>query len=315
MTHRVPYKRPVEFKIMCPECGGVHHHKCNDTSGDKLREAYLSFLSWVPEFAPYEKVQKAMQKAGEEAGWLEKGQDFTETPFFGAQPWTYSLGDKHFGRGFSGVIDSIIEAAGFDPSELRQEAFRRRGRSEAEKKAQTEHREKVSKVRADAIALFQSDAPLDEKVLVLDQIISDRTRGLHPTEFVNKEKNQIEDPWLYDTLRYLKDRYQGGVSPEVNVLRIEAARKIALQDGVHLVTFFGANGTPVLTRRFQDLKEVEKLLGKFVTYDGFSTDPLASAVYVKVKTRGSRDVGAYVRGDQKWVPAPVEPSGMDTFPR
>jgi len=307
MTYERPYHRPVEFKIMCPECGDELHHKCNDSTGSELREAFLKFLSWVPEFHLYPEVQKAMHKAGEKEGWLEKGQEFEKTPFFGTQPWTYAMGDKHFGREFEGVINNIIRSAGFDPGELREASYQRIEQKDLERKKQEEGRAKRKDDIAKAIQLFQSDASLADKTAVLDAIIDaiieKETRHHHPME--KREDNKVSDPWLYETLDRLKRTYDGGISPTVNKLRIEAARKVAIDMGTISVHLRAADGTETMERYFQTRDEVTKFMTEtFEKYDALSENIFASAVYLRVKTRGEWETENFARGPKGWISVP-----------
>lgn len=303
--NRRPYKRPVEFKIMCPECGDEMHHKCNDSTGSELRQAFLKFLTWTPEFGLYPEVQKAMQKAGEKEGWLDKGQDFTKAAFFGTQPWTYAMGSKHFSRDFSGAIDSLILKAGFDPRELRDSAYALTEKSEAETKAREENRAKRKAEERGAIKLFQSNASLEKKTVVLDKIIAERTLHHNPMERENTEKNQIEDDFMTEALRHLEDHYEGGISPTVNKLRIEAARKIALDTGIFSIGLYAADGVSVFSRHFKTREEITEFMEKtYARYNALDKSAFARAVWVRVKKRGSWEPETFARGPKGWISAP-----------
>lgn len=307
---RFRHHRPSEFRIMCPDCGEIHAHRRHDGGAKQLKEAFLQFLTWVPEFGPTEKVAKAIQKAGEESGWLDKGQDFQESAFFGAQPWSYALFDKPGGRAFTGQIDALIRASGFNVEDLRQEAYRRMDRKRREDEAAKKHeadrragKDEFSKKLAAEIAFLQGEAPLPERIAALDKIIEDYTRDLNPRE--TKVGNSLKDPFLYETLNRLNTRYKGGISDEVNRLRIEAARQTAIKGGLYSVILNGAEGGVVFKRSFQTEEAMKKFVADLnVPYDAMSEDPLATAVLLRMKERGNWEKTLFVRGKKGWVAKP-----------
>jgi hypothetical protein len=295
-----PYRRPTEFTVMCPDCGDRIYHKCHSEDARSPRAALLHFLTWVPEFGIDEKVAKAMQKHGEGDGYgLEKGDDFSKYAFFGAQPWSYSMGGKHFGREFSGVVDQLIQAFGFDPHEIRQAALDQMEAKERETEEREEHRAKVKGERADAIKLFRSKAPLSDKINVLDAIIAKRT--LHQNPLMKVEDHKSEDPWLYNTLETLERYYGGGIAPDVNKMRIEAARKDAIDRGIFLMAIDDATGRPVFKRRFKTAEECEAFRKQtYVAYDATSQDPFASGVILRTRQQGEKRT-TYMRGPKGWI--------------
>lgn len=299
-----------EFKLICAECGEVHYHKCGVAQdATALRKAFMRFLTWVPEFGIEESVRKAMQKHGEGEGYgLEKGDDFTKFAFFGAQPWTYAMGGKHFGREFTGVIDRLIDAAGFDVNELRRAAYKAMDDEAEAKKKQEEGAAKHKKERSDTVKLFQSKtASLDAKIAVLDKVIASFSYSINPHPY-KTSKGYEEDNWLSEIERHLKNRYEGGISPEINRLRIEHARKIATQAGIFSASFyraqsFGETETRATVRRFQTREEMETaLVEMYKPYDALSDDFLASAVCVITRERGNfRSRVQYARGPKGWI--------------
>lgn len=307
--HRLPHLQKATIKVLCAECGAGISHRCHDPyygSDTSLRQALIKFLTWVPEFHLYEEVEKAMAKAGRKEGCIGKDQDFTKSAFFGAQPWTYAMGNKHFGREFSGVIDTLISAAGFDVQELRESAYKAMDAKEAESTQRTDLRAARQKEADDAVKLFRSKkASLDEKVALLDKIIADYTRGTDPVPSV--ENRCIQDPWLTETLRRLDTRYGGGINPDVNRLRIEAARKVAVLDGVFAVSLRSADGEEIFSRRFPSEDEVKAFIrdASKVALDAFSEDPLARAVCLRVARRGQHTAAqTYLRKGNAWALAP-----------
>lgn len=303
-------RRPSEFRIMCPDCGEIHFHRCHDSSAKQLKDAFLRFLTWVPEFGPTEKVAKAIQKAGEESGWLDKGQNFQDSAFFGAQPWSYALFEKEGGRAFTGQIDALIRASGFNVEDLRQEAYRimeqKRLEAEATRKQEADRRsgrDERSKALEAEIAFLQGKAPLSERIALLDKIIAEYTRPLNPRP--TRIRNTIEDPFLHETANRLRTRYRGGISEEINALRIEEARKKAIEEGIYSVVLNGAEGDVVFRRSFQSEEEMKRFISDFsVPYDSLSDDPLAQAVVLRTKERGNWDRTRYVRGKTGWIARP-----------
>jgi len=299
-----PYQRPTEFAVLCPDCGERIRHKCHDAGATEMKKALVEFLTWIPR-GPDEKVAKAIQKAGETSGWLEKGQDFTKSAIFGEQAWSYSLFGKEGGRSFSGRIDAILRAAGFDAHEFRAAAFRA---VEQDRKATENFQANTAadaKARKSAIALFQSKtATMEEKTALLDKLVAEKTMSYNPLRKI--EGNQIHDDWMRETMRWLDRRYDGGINRDMNRLRIEAARKIALDTGLFTVTLFGAEGVSVFARRFKERAEVDTFLKETnAKYDALSKDPYARAVFVKVKTRGKYETENFLRGAKgEWVPQP-----------
>jgi hypothetical protein len=202
-------------RVICPECADVVAHHCNT----EIRKAVVDLLSWIPEggFAT-DKLGDAFMEAGKELGWLEKDaklEDQINHPFFGSQAWSYCLfGSKDTARSFHSRINTLIRALDIEPAEIEREIETKRQRKEAEEKARLEGIERRETERKQLIAYLQSDAPLEERIVKLDEILRAKIKQL-------KLKPYGDDDTGYDyLLKALKRYYGGGISHGINRARI-----------------------------------------------------------------------------------------------
>ena len=198
------------FRVLCPECCDAVEHHCHTD----LRKAVVDFLSWVPETGLATKaLEKAFFAAAKEYGWGAEPDTF-EQPFFGSQAWSYVLfGSKETARSFHSEISAMIRAMGFDESAIQEEIYAKRERRKVEKAAHEAAVQKRRDEKAQLIAFLQSDAPLEERIVKLDEILLKFSPGLKP---YGDKHDGFEH--LHDTL---KRYYGGGISHEVNTARIK----------------------------------------------------------------------------------------------
>jgi hypothetical protein len=284
-----------EIHVMCPGCGDEVHHRCGEQGPGALRDALLQLLTWHPHWVE-PSVKKAIQKAGEASGWIEKGSDFSKTPFFGGEPWTYGMFDKEDGRSVVAYINAVIRACGFDPAEIRKAAWAILDKQDAERKRLADRREEIGKERADAIKLFGSKAPLAKKIERLDAILAYKSEILNPLA----DDDDGGGGWGH-LHKWLKEQYGGGINPTVNRQRIEHCRKVAIETGVFALHLYGTKGdgrgvVAIFSKRFQSYDAALRTLTAATTVkqDGTSKDPFARAVYARLRANG--DSGeTYVR--------------------
>jgi len=296
-----------DIHLLCPECGsGIHHH-CYDAKKSALKKAAIQLLQYVPEYCD-PAVVKAIEKAGRASGWHDAETELTESPFFGGEPWTYGMFGKEDGRTVKALINNLLSAAGLDPEEVRAEAWRTVERHDAENKKREERRAKMTADRLAAVKLFQSKAPLDEKIAKLDEILKDMAKYLVPT--LDDKDGGGGYGHLY---KWLRDRYEGGINDDVNRLRVEALRKIAIEEGVYHVSLYSPNGECIHTHRHATLEDaIDFVTGRPAKYDPTSKELLKRATYARVGTnaqtlhRYMRDAkGAWMAEPEK-TPAAAE---------
>lgn len=289
-----------EFEVMCPGCGDKVHHRCHEENRNKLKEAFISLLNYVPGCVD-PGVKKAIQKAGEESGWIEKGLKVEETPFFGGEPWTYGMFGKEDGRSVKAYLNGVMRAAGFDPETLRTEAYQQIEAKETEKKRIEKHRTQNRDKRQSAIKLFKSKAPLAEKVVKLDEILEEKSNILDP----NTDDDSGSGGWNH-LYRWLHDQYEGGINEEVNRQRIENMRTVARARGTFILRLRGSDGglsaiQIIFEKRFMKRTDAEKALAALVTYNPLSKNPFERAIHAMIRTNADC-LQTYVRnGDGTWA--------------
>lgn len=288
---------------MCPGCGDEIHHRCHDTGPAALREALIALLTWKPHGVD-RGIEKAIRKVGEAAGWIDKGSDFVKTPFFGGEPWTYGMFGKEDGRSVKSRIDSVIEAAGLNPHEIRAEAWKTLEEDDKERTRMATRRAEVQDERAKAIKLFRSKAPLEEKIARLDAILARKSEILNPAE----KDDSGAGGWNH-LYKWLREQYGDGISPTINRQRIEHCREVAFKTGVYLLSLTGSSGdgrglAPIFAHRYQSEDDAKRVLMTKCPFDPSSEDPFKRALYARIRTNS--DLGeAYVRkADGTWKHEP-----------
>lgn len=204
-----------EVKVICPGCGDLVHHHCHTD----VKNAVIDLLSWVPETQGFanDKLNKAFEAAGRKEGWIgddETLEQIFAQPFFGTQAWVYPLfGSKDTARSFFAYLHNLIRACNLDPDEIRAQIYaKRKARedAEAERKAGVQKRKDE---RATVIAFLKGDAPLEERIAKLDEILKARAKGLKP--YARDDGEGFNH--LY---KYLDTYYGGGISLRINQARI-----------------------------------------------------------------------------------------------
>ena len=205
-----------KIRVLCPECGDVVSHHCHSN----LKRAAYDLLSWVPEGFATEKLEKAVMAAGRETGWIEKSdkaEDQFKHPFFGSQAWSYPLfGSKDTARSFHAYLHNFIRAAGLDPEAIMSEIHKATQRKEAAEKEHLAGTQKRKDERAALIAYLQGEAPLEERIVKLDEILRLRSRGLTP--FASSKED--EDRGFHRLHKVLDTYYGGGINHTINRARI-----------------------------------------------------------------------------------------------
>jgi hypothetical protein len=289
-----------EIHVLCAECGvGIHHH-CHDAGVTEMKEALISLLRYVPEHCEPE-VAKAIEKAGRASGWHDKDTKLTKSPLFGGEPWTYGMFGKEDGRTVKALVNRIIRAAGLEPDEVRAEAWRTLEEDDDVNEARAARREKISAERREAIALFKGDAPLSEKVAKLDALLKEGAKLLVPT----LDDNDGNGGWGH-LRKWVRDQYEGGINEDVNRLRVEALRKVAIEEGIYIVQLYAPSGKRIFARRYATIEEANAAVTSAGKYDPTSKELFRRASYARVGTNVDTS-HRYMRDKNgAWIPEPQE---------
>jgi hypothetical protein len=139
------------YKIECEDCHQPITHMCDEN----FKEALIRFLSWVPEgMWSSEQMAEAFAKESKDQG---DEYDFSKSPFFGSQAWSYLIWYKEDARSFHGVIDNMIRAAGLDPYQIKSDLYKKREEEEKAHQEEMDRRKRVSEERAKRKALKQNE--------------------------------------------------------------------------------------------------------------------------------------------------------------
>lgn len=112
-----------DFEVRCARCKMAVEHICNES----FKKALIDLLRWVPEgaFASEEMERAFRDESGRQDAAAPSSPDgFLSQPFFGSQAWTYLLWHKEDARSFHGYLNNLMRAAGLDPHELTEEAYK-----------------------------------------------------------------------------------------------------------------------------------------------------------------------------------------------
>lgn len=175
---------------------------------------------------------EALKESGKVNGWdvgEEDGEEYPleEQPFFGSQAWSYPLfGSKDSARSFHALIHNLIRATGMDPHSVQMEIQRQTEQENAQRKAwkESEAQRKEAMAhrkseRARIVAFLQGDAPAEERIAKLDELLKERAKTLKPT--------QCSDAGYGHLYKWLDKWYGGGISTEVNEARIQKLLRLA----------------------------------------------------------------------------------------
>jgi len=216
-------------RVLCPDCGDTVRHHCHGS----IKQAVISLLSWVPETHGFasEELDKAFEAAGRKEGWIDDDETLEQIfqrPFFGSQSWVYPLfGSKDTARSFFAYLHGLIRACDIDPDEINQKIHEKR---RAREQAEADHKARVQKAkdeRTEVAAFLKGDAPLEERIAKLDEILRKRAKGLKP--------HSRDDDGFNHLYKYLDTYYGGGISHSINRARItkleSEAYDAAINDG------------------------------------------------------------------------------------